>query len=123
MSQTDGNQGPNLDMSAYRELFVDESLRFLATLRQSLYQLTDDPTDHRANQEARRAAHTLRGMASTMHYQNLAALGRSLESQFQSESPLTSDQIDVLLAGCDEFEAGLARLERKEAPEAQDDEC
>ncbi len=122
-SQPEKNQEASLDLSAYEGLFIDECLRFLSTLRQSLDRLTDEPTDQRALREGHRAAHTLRGMASTMHYTDLVALGERLESQFRPESPLTSDQIGFLLARCDEFEHGLKQMDRgDDGPHAEGDE-
>jgi two-component system chemotaxis sensor kinase CheA len=100
----------DIDLSAYRALFLDESFSYLRALRESLTQLTENPADEKALSEARRAVHTLRGMASTMQYADLAALGRRLENQFRPESLLTTEQIGVLFSGCDKFEAGLHRL-------------
>jgi two-component system chemotaxis sensor kinase CheA len=108
---TDQNQGADIDLSAYRALFFEESAKYLSVLRQNLTRLTDNPADVESVREAHRAAHTLRGMASTMNYVDLATLGKRLESRFRSEELLTSDQIDFLLAGCDEFEVGLRRLD------------
>jgi two-component system chemotaxis sensor kinase CheA len=120
---TDQNQGADIDLSAYRELFFEESAKYLSALRQNLTRLTDNPADAESVREARRAAHTLRGMASTMNYVDLAILGKRLESRFRSEELLTSDQIDSLLAGCDEFEVGLRRLDSgPEKVDAGDDE-
>ena len=97
-------------LSAYKGLFLEEAATFLTNLRQSLTQLADDPEDGSALEEAHRAAHTLKGMASTMRYEGLAALAKRLESVSAAKSALTRDEIDILLAGCDEFEAGLERL-------------
>ena len=101
------DQDPGLDLSAYRELYLDEARKFLTIFRQSLTRLTDHPDDRTAWQEARRAAHTLKGMSSTMHYEALVALAKGLEAPFLSDSPLATDEINSLLAGCEEFEHGL----------------
>jgi two-component system chemotaxis sensor kinase CheA len=120
---TDKNQGTDIDLSAYRALFFEESAKYLSALRQNLNRLTDNPADAESVREARRAAHTLRGMASTMNYMDLAVLGKRLESRFCTEELLTSDQIDFLLAGCDEFEVGLGRLDSgSEKTDARDGE-
>lgn len=109
-SQSDENRDVEIDLSVYKELFLEESQQHLAALRENLARLEDDPIDNQALREARRAAHTLKGMAYTMHYEDLGALGRMLESQIESQSPPTTDRIKALMADCDEFEMGLARL-------------
>jgi chemotaxis protein histidine kinase CheA len=108
-SQEEANQVPSLDLSVYRDLFLDEAQAFLTILRQSLARLADHPDDREAWQEARRAAHTLKGMSSTMRYERLFALAQALEAPFLSDAPLAIDQIDVVLAGCEEFEHSLDR--------------
>jgi chemotaxis protein histidine kinase CheA len=103
------NQAPGLDLSAYRELFLEEAGKFLAILRQSLARLADQPDDRDAWREARRAAHTLKGMSSTMQYETLVALAKGLEAPFLSDAPLTIQDFDALWAGCEEFEHSLER--------------
>ncbi len=113
-------QEVTLDLSVYKALYLREARSFLATLRQTLVCLQDDLTDPEALHQAHRAAHTLKGMSSTMRYEALTALGLSMEEPLaqadQAESPLllVSEQVDALVARCDEFEAGLDRLEAAE---------
>lgn len=109
-AQTSQDSSAEIGLSAYKGLFLEEAATFLTTLRESLTRLVRDPEDGSARDEAHRAAHTLKGMASTMRYESLAAIATRLESTFAPGSHLTRDQIDLLLAGCDEFEAGLERL-------------
>jgi two-component system chemotaxis sensor kinase CheA len=109
-STSEENQNTELDLSDYLELFLEEAEMFLATLRHSLIRLTENPEDDRSLREAHRAAHTLAGMASTMRYEDLAALAKTLERRLESELVPPPDQIKVLLAGCDEFERGLQQL-------------
>jgi chemotaxis protein histidine kinase CheA len=107
---TKKRKGAAIDLSAYKALFLDQAWLHLSNLRQNLARLQDDPADEEAQQEAHRAAHTLKGMAATMRYETLAALANNLEHPFVSGAPLALDQIGTLLAGCDEFERGLERL-------------
>ena len=109
-AQSSQEPSGDIGLSAYKGLFLEEAAIFLTTLRQSLTRLVQDVEDGEAREEAHRAAHTLKGMASTMRYEGLAVLARGLESPFLSQSLLTHEQLDFLLAGCDEFEAGLERL-------------
>lgn len=104
------HKGADIDLSAYKGLFIDQAWLHLSNLRQHLARLQDDPSDEEAQYEAHRAAHTLKGMAATMRYETLAAQAENLERPFISGSPLARDQMDTLLVGCDEFERGLERL-------------
>jgi two-component system chemotaxis sensor kinase CheA len=115
-SQPVEDQGTRLDLSVYMDLFLDEASTFLAMLRKNLSGLIEDPADPEALSEAHRAAHTLKGMSSTMRYEELAALAESLEGLLQSEAPLPPADIAVLQAGYNEFEVVLERLKGSERP-------
>jgi two-component system chemotaxis sensor kinase CheA len=105
------NKDADVDLSAYKQLFLEQALTFLTLFRKSLVQLKDDPEDDLALREARRASHTLKGMASTMRYEALTEIAERLERPFLLESPPSPDRIGVLMAGCDEFESGLEGLQ------------
>jgi two-component system chemotaxis sensor kinase CheA len=110
--------GPNLDLSVYVALYLEQAWTRLATLRQNLTRLQDDPSDRTALREAYIAAHTLKGMSSTMNFGTLTALAQAIEDPlFQSHKksvPLAGEQLITLLTGCDEFEAGLERLNEED---------
>jgi two-component system chemotaxis sensor kinase CheA len=104
----------DIDLSAYTQLFLEQASSFLNLLRASLSQLQHNPLDDRALREARRATHTLKGMASTMRYDTLAQLAADMERPFLSELPPSSDQIRVVLTSCEEFDAGLQQLNTRD---------
>jgi chemotaxis protein histidine kinase CheA len=103
------------DVSVYKGLYMRESRSSLAALRQKLDRLQDEPSDQAALRQAHRAAHTLKGMSATMHYETLTNLGYALEKPLaaadRDELTLLPGQMDILLAVCDEFEKELDRLE------------
>jgi len=109
-AQSDERPQVTIDLSAYKSLFLEQAAEFLSLLRQSLAQLTNDPTDATARKEAYRAAHTLKGMSSTMHYDDLATVAKRLEGSLKVDMTLSSEQLRVALADCDTFEAGLKPL-------------
>jgi two-component system chemotaxis sensor kinase CheA len=111
-SSNEDNQVPEFDLAGYKGLFLEQSALHLSALRQGLVQLEQTPGDQRVLREARRAAHTLKGMAAMMHYEDLTGVAARLEGTFLDEVPLTAEQIDALLAGCDELEMGLEKLEQ-----------
>lgn len=115
---TQESPGSDLDLSVYVTLYLEQAWTRLATLRQSLTRLQDDPSDQTALREAYIAAHTLKGMSSTMHYATLTALAQAIEGPLsrghKKRVPLASEQLITLLTACDEFEAGLDRLNEED---------
>jgi two-component system chemotaxis sensor kinase CheA len=119
--RTSKGHGTGFDLSAYKELYLEEARKCLATLRQNLVLLRDDAANETALQEAHRAAHTLKGMSATMHYETLTTLAKELEDPLyrsdEAKLPLPSDQIQTLFARCDDFEAALDRRAQEKTPE------
>ena len=111
-SQTDEYLG--FDLSAYKALYIEEAGKCLVTLRQNLIQLRDDPMDEEKLYEAHRAAHMLKGMSATMHYEALTALAETMEDPLRradrQKLPPPLEKIESFLVACDEFEVGLDRL-------------
>jgi two-component system chemotaxis sensor kinase CheA len=112
-------------MSAYKELYLEEARKCLATLRENLIQLRDDAANEMALYEAHRAAHTLKGMSATMHYETLTSLARTLEDPLSradlAKLPPPSDQIQAFLTTCDDFAAALERRAQEKTPEDSED--
>ena len=69
-----------MDLSDYRQIFLDESHRRLDELETALAQLREGEGGREAWRTAHRAAHTLKGMAATMQYQDLATLAEAMEA-------------------------------------------
>lgn len=68
-----------IDMSEYKELFLSESQEHLQAMNQHLLALEQRPDNEEAMNSVFRAAHTLKGMASTMGYEQMAQLAHALE--------------------------------------------
>jgi len=68
-----------IDMSEYKDLFLSESQEHLQAMNQHLLALEQRPDDEEAMNSVFRAAHTLKGMASTMGYEQMAGLAHALE--------------------------------------------
>ncbi|MBC7241214.1 MAG: chemotaxis protein CheA [Anaerolineae bacterium] len=66
-------------MSEYKDLFLSESQEHLQAMNQHLLALEQRPDDEEAMNSVFRAAHTLKGMASTMGYEQMAGLAHALE--------------------------------------------
>ena len=68
-----------IDMSQYKELFVEEAQENLQGLNQALLQLEKEPSNVEPLNEIFRLAHTIKGMAATMGYDDMALLAHSIE--------------------------------------------
>lgn len=68
-----------MDMAQYLDVFLEESKEHLENLNQQLLALEKNPQNIGALNEIFRAAHTLKGMSSTMGYEDLADLTHHME--------------------------------------------
>ncbi len=69
-----------LDMSQYLDVFLEESKEHLGSLNERLLELEKNPHDAAGLNEIFRAAHTLKGMSSTMGFNDLADLTHHMEN-------------------------------------------
>ena len=63
----------------YKSLFLSEAKEYIQILNSSLLVLEKDPMQYEQINEMFRSAHTLKGMASTMGYENIFELSHQLE--------------------------------------------
>ena len=71
-----------LDKAKYRELFVLEAREHVQILNQSLLKLEKEPEMQQYLDTAFRSAHTLKGMAATMAYEQITELCKTIEDIF-----------------------------------------
>lgn len=69
-----------LDTSQYLSLFLEESEENIENLNQSMLELEKNPEDTEIISEIFRYAHTLKGMAATMGYNNISELTHKMEN-------------------------------------------
>lgn len=69
-----------MDMNQYLSMFIDESNDHLQSLNEKMLELENNPTDLSVVQVIFRSAHTLKGMAATMGYEDLASLTHQMEN-------------------------------------------
>jgi len=70
----------NMDMTQYLDVFLEESNEHLENLNQRLLELEKSPGNIECLNEIFRAAHTLKGMSSTMGYDDMADLTHHMEN-------------------------------------------
>jgi len=99
-----------MDMSPYRDLFVSEARSHLSAFGELIVQLEKSAADPGAIDELFRHAHSMKGMAATMGYEQIVALAHTMENQLSrirsGELQLLPAIADLLLEGSD----ALARL-------------
>ncbi|WP_410510840.1 chemotaxis protein CheA [Paenibacillus sp. BR2-3] len=69
-----------MDMNQYLSMFIDESNDHLQSLNENMMGLEANPEDLSIVQVIFRSAHTLKGMAATMGYEDLASLTHQMEN-------------------------------------------
>ncbi len=109
-----------IDMSQYLDVFLEESREHLSNLNQCLLILEQQPHNAAALNEIFRAAHTLKGMSSTMGFEDLADLTHHMEDVLsgvkeqvlQVDSQVTDvlfkcfDRIQLMVEGIEEGHMG-----------------
>ncbi|WP_062047965.1 chemotaxis protein CheA [Bacillus sp. JCM 19034] len=95
--------------SEYLDVFLDESQEHLQAINDNLLKLEQTPDDLSIVGEVFRSAHTLKGMAATMGFEDLAQLTHIMENVLdgirQSKLEATSDVLDVVFLAVDDLEA------------------
>jgi two-component system chemotaxis sensor kinase CheA len=68
-----------MDVSEYKDLFVSESREHLQALKEAILDLEREPDNAEPLERMFRSAHTLRGMAAMMGYEDMAQLAHDIE--------------------------------------------
>nr|WP_227936762.1 chemotaxis protein CheA [Alkalihalobacillus deserti] len=93
----------------YLDIFLDESQEHLQSINDNLLKLEQAPDDLSIVGEVFRSAHTLKGMAATMGFEDLAHLTHNMESVLDLIRNLkleaTSSVLDVVFLAIDDLEA------------------
>lgn len=100
------------DNSAYRDLFVQEANEHVQNLNQSLLKLEEEPGKREYLDAAFRSAHTLKGMAATMGYEQIKQLCKAVEELFdkfrKGEQTITSGVASYLFKCFDAMQQMVA---------------
>jgi two-component system chemotaxis sensor kinase CheA len=104
-----------MDMSQYLDVFLEESKEHLGNLNEQLLNLEKNPGNLAALNEIFRAAHTLKGMSSTMGFEDLADLTHHLEDVLSDlkEGLLQPDTyvVDTLFQCLDRVQSIISQIE------------
>lgn len=112
-----------MDMSQYRELFISESREHLNSINELIVALEKDAGDRETIDSLFRIAHSIKGMAASMEYADIAELAHKLEDLMdrvrKGALPFDGGAADLLLEGTDLLEAMIADVEQ-DAPASRD---
>jgi two-component system chemotaxis sensor kinase CheA len=104
-----------MDMSHYRDLFVSEARSHLSAFGELIVRLEDSPGDTASINELFRHAHSLKGMAATMGYEQVVEIAHLMEDQLSrirsGEFVLLPALTDLLLEGSDALARLVAQIE------------
>ncbi|MBO8162475.1 MAG: chemotaxis protein CheA [Brevibacillus sp.] len=97
-----------MDMNQYLDMFIEESKEHLQSINQNLLQLENDPDNIQIVNEIFRSAHTLKGMAATMGFEDMASLTHEAENVLDlirnHKLRINSDIMDIIFQSVDLIE-------------------
>ncbi|GGK13608.1 chemotaxis protein CheA [Caldalkalibacillus thermarum] len=107
-----------MDMNKYLDAFIDEATQHLQAVNENLLLLEKEPDNVALVQEIFRSAHTLKGMAATMGFEDVADLTHHLENvldqvrngQLQVNTPM----LDTLFSAVDTLEQMIEAIMKQE---------
>ena len=104
-----------MDVSQYMSMFLEESMENLQTLNEALLDLEQEPNNIDKLNEIFRVAHTIKGMAATMGYNNIAELTHKMEdvlSEFrEGKLKVTRNVVTILFDCLDTLERMVSNIE------------
>ena len=101
-------------MDSHRAAFVAEAEDGITDLNNALLALEADPEDAEAMDDVFRVAHTLKGNAAAMGYEDVSDFGHALEDLLdavrQGDREVTPELMDLLFEGVDAVEAMVSEI-------------
>jgi two-component system chemotaxis sensor kinase CheA len=105
-----------MDMSQYRELFISESREHLHSMNELIVMLEKEAGSGEKIDSLFRCAHSIKGMAASMGYKDIAELAHKVEDLMDRVRKRIIDfdggVADLLLAGADHLEAMILDVEQ-----------
>lgn len=97
-----------METNQYLDVFLDESREHLQSVNDNILVLEKNPEDLGLVNEIFRSAHTLKGMAATMGYEDIASLTHKMENVLDlirnQDLHVTSDVIDIIFIAIEYLE-------------------
>jgi len=109
--------------NGYLDMFFDEAKEYVETLNNGILTLENNPGDKETIDAVFRAAHSLKGMAATMGFQNLTELTHKMENMLdrvrEGKLEVTTEFIDLLLQGLDNIQFLVEKIKENEGEEPE----
>jgi len=103
-----------VDVTKFKDLFISEAEEQIATLSRVLLDIEQDPTNVERYAVLMRSAHTIKGSAATMGYNEIARLAHIMEDLFRAgekrEIILQGEAVSVALSGVDLMTQSLGAI-------------
>lgn len=97
-----------METNQYMDIFLDESREHLQSINDHTLQLENEPENLSLVNEIFRSAHTLKGMAATMGFEDIASLTHKMENVLDmirnEQLAVTTEVIDVLFIAIEYLE-------------------
>ncbi len=97
-----------MDTNQYLDVFLDESREHLQAINDNTLRLENDPDNSALVNEIFRSAHTLKGMAATMGFEDISSLTHKMENVLDlirnDELVVTTEVIDILFIAIENLE-------------------
>ena len=109
--------------NGYLDMFFDEAKEYVETLNNGILTLENNPGDKETIDAVFRAAHSLKGMAATMGFENLTELTHKMENMLdrvrEGKLEVTTEFIDLLLQGLDNIQFLVEKIRENEGEEPE----
>lgn len=97
-----------MDMNQYLDVFIEEAKEHLQAINEHLLEFEKNTTNLDLVNEIFRSAHTLKGMAATMGFEDLASLTHEMENVLDlirnNQLQVTTEIVDLLFQSVDSLE-------------------
>lgn len=104
----------DMNMNQYLDMFIDEAREHLQAINDNLLEFEKNPEDIKIVNEIFRSAHTLKGMAATMGFEDLASLTHEMENVLDlirhHKLTVTTAIIDVIFQSVDALESMVTSI-------------
>lgn len=103
-----------MDTNEYIEIFLDESREHLQAVNDNILRLEKQPEEVSLVNEIFRSAHTLKGMAATMGFEDIASLTHQMENVLDKirndELAVSTDLIDIIFQAIEYLEEMVSAI-------------
>jgi len=111
----------SIDMSKYKGMFIAETNEHLQAINQLLVSLEKDSSNRELIEALFRSAHSIKGMAASMGYHQIADISHKMEDMMEffrnDKARISSKEVDLLFEGLDALELLLQGIENDRQPE------